>query len=950
MDDPEPHSEAAARPAPEAGSRALWDAFISYSHRADTDLAPALRDALHKLAKPWHHKRAMRVFLDEASLSADPTLWTPIARAIDSSSGFVVLLSPDAAASVWVNREIQRWVDRCGSDRLFPVLTRGELVWSERLGDFDPEASSALPEALRGVFAEEPRHIDLRWADGRSGLTLNDLEFRDAVADLAAPLRNMAKDELIGSDLEEHQRAIRLARTAIVVLSVLLVAALVAAVFARRNAVRADARRIDAQAARLRLESLRSSNRPDAGFLLAAEAYRLRPDANAATAVITAVQRTPDLRTYVRVHSSRIVAVGVTQDSRSVVSLDQAGLLVSTDVATGTTLAKATVERKGGAIAANKDHVIVTGLALGQLRDARTLEVERTWAAGASEIFSAVAFLDDGRAAFARQDGSVATAQPGDDAQLRWIPSAQTTTYALAASAGSTVVTAGLDARGEYTVDALSLESPAVPLWRAPVALQPTSLGLTADRSLVIVGTTRGAYIVLDAKSGKPQGNPSSIGASAIRAVASSRSLDQYQLVATDAGELRYIDATKLANYPGELVHNGAVTALAWSGSGIAASGGADGVVTILNTGPNRAPGATDLGLAARAIATTSDGARSLAIVGDEIVELTSGNTADRGTVDAARPAAIDDAAVVPKAGPATSPARSTERDTRRTIARITDALSVAATADGAVVGDEHGTIHLLTSASGARGRSAAITGSVGSDTPLVAVDAVADGRIVSLTSSQLLQVWRVRNGALVVERTLSDRASAFGVQGGEGPAIAYFDIDSGLVVADLDGTEITRIPSDYPASVAVAIDPSGRTAVSADASILHVWDLTDAVEKGTPIDAQGDVRAVRFVDGGRNVVMVDSQSSVKLVDVRTRSSRGRLADEDGLPFVAFSATDTSDAVVVSSSSGGVLRAVRRTFDPAQLIADGCALFGRPFNDGERTLFDLGKGDGPCAA
>ena len=38
------------------------------------------------------------------------------------------------------------------------------------------ERSSALPEALRGVFTEEPRHIDVRWADGRLGLTLNDLE------------------------------------------------------------------------------------------------------------------------------------------------------------------------------------------------------------------------------------------------------------------------------------------------------------------------------------------------------------------------------------------------------------------------------------------------------------------------------------------------------------------------------------------------------------------------------------------------------------------------------------------------------------------------------------------------------------------------------------------------------------------------------------------------------
>ena len=36
------------------------DAFISYSHVADGDLAPALRRGLHQLGKPWYRTRAAK--------------------------------------------------------------------------------------------------------------------------------------------------------------------------------------------------------------------------------------------------------------------------------------------------------------------------------------------------------------------------------------------------------------------------------------------------------------------------------------------------------------------------------------------------------------------------------------------------------------------------------------------------------------------------------------------------------------------------------------------------------------------------------------------------------------------------------------------------------------------------------------------------------------------------
>jgi len=48
-----------------------YKAFMSYSHAADGNLAPALQSALYQFAKPWYRRRAMKVFRDETSMAAN---------------------------------------------------------------------------------------------------------------------------------------------------------------------------------------------------------------------------------------------------------------------------------------------------------------------------------------------------------------------------------------------------------------------------------------------------------------------------------------------------------------------------------------------------------------------------------------------------------------------------------------------------------------------------------------------------------------------------------------------------------------------------------------------------------------------------------------------------------------------------------------------------------------
>ena len=219
-----------------------YDGFISYSHAADDLLAPRLQAGLQRFAKPWWKRRALRVFRDESSLAANPHLWSSIVEALDSSGWFVLLLSEDAARSEWVGKEIEHWVANHDVSRILPVVTDGEFGWAD--GDV---VGSSVPQALQGVFVEEPRWVDLRWARTDEHLDLSNPLFSDAVADIASALRGIPKDELASEEVRQHRRTIRTAWAAGVVVVLLGIAATVGAVVAVGQSNEAQDQRDEAQ-------------------------------------------------------------------------------------------------------------------------------------------------------------------------------------------------------------------------------------------------------------------------------------------------------------------------------------------------------------------------------------------------------------------------------------------------------------------------------------------------------------------------------------------------------------------------------------------------------------------------------------------------------------------------------------------------------------------------------
>jgi WD40 repeat protein len=301
-----------------------YDAFISYSHAVDGRLAPALQSALQRFAKPWNRIRALRVFRDDASLSANPALWASIEQALMRARWFILLASPRSATSEWVRREVDWWLEHKGPDKLLIVLTEGELEWDAgRLSD-----SAALPERLRAELTDEPRFIDLRWARARDQLSLRDPRFREAVADLAAPVHERPKEEMIGEEVRQHRRTVRLARGGVATLAVLALLAAIAAVLAIRgqSEARSERDRAERQARLATARQLASQaggalreDDLDVALLLAAQSFRMQPTSEGRDALLESFARVPRVQTML--HAPPATQRAISGDGRTVALL-----------------------------------------------------------------------------------------------------------------------------------------------------------------------------------------------------------------------------------------------------------------------------------------------------------------------------------------------------------------------------------------------------------------------------------------------------------------------------------------------------------------------------------------------------------------------------------------------------------------------------------------------------
>ena len=274
-----------------------YNAFISYSHTTDGTLAAALQSALHAFAKPWYKLRALHIFRDQTNLAVNPALWSSIRDALDQSSFFILLASPEAAASPWVAKEAEYWIGKNGPSHVLIVLTGGTLRWDHASASFTAEHTTALPASLLRAFPEEPLFLDVLWArDGATPLRLREPRFHEAVLQLAATLHNRSKDELDSTDIRNQRRTRLLAASG-------LIAILLALLFGFRQTRVSHEESRQNLAARLAANSVKvltdSRDRVPEAALLAIESTRINPSFEGNSALRAAVSLLPaDAQSY----------------------------------------------------------------------------------------------------------------------------------------------------------------------------------------------------------------------------------------------------------------------------------------------------------------------------------------------------------------------------------------------------------------------------------------------------------------------------------------------------------------------------------------------------------------------------------------------------------------------------------------------------------------------------
>jgi WD40 repeat protein len=212
----------AGDPASEVGPR--FKAFISYRHvQPDQDYAKRLQSDLegYRVPEPMvraHRmpKRLGRVFRDEDELAASPNLTATIEEALRASDYLIVVCSPRAAASRWVDAEVEFFRKLGRADRILTLLIEGEPsdAFPPGLRDIRP-GPRAADEISLGE-SPEPLAADVRPVRGGS----KGWRRRIAKLRIAAALLGCRFDDLRQREQERRQRRTAVAAGVVAVIAV----------------------------------------------------------------------------------------------------------------------------------------------------------------------------------------------------------------------------------------------------------------------------------------------------------------------------------------------------------------------------------------------------------------------------------------------------------------------------------------------------------------------------------------------------------------------------------------------------------------------------------------------------------------------------------------------------------------------------------------------------------
>ena len=197
-----------------------FKAFISYKHNVVSDFVKRFEYALKQYGKPVL-SAPIRIFRDENHLRPGVNLPQLIRSALEDSEFLILLASPEAAASDWVKEELDIWCSTLErTESLIIVLTAGKISTDPetKLINWDASDTDALPFQLRHHLRKVPLYVDMTWATAEESFDLSNAEFKVAINAVVARLRGCDPNDMLGIEVIQHRRNIRLRNIAITLL------------------------------------------------------------------------------------------------------------------------------------------------------------------------------------------------------------------------------------------------------------------------------------------------------------------------------------------------------------------------------------------------------------------------------------------------------------------------------------------------------------------------------------------------------------------------------------------------------------------------------------------------------------------------------------------------------------------------------------------------------------
>ena len=323
------------------GPRFTYKAFVSYKHGTSAAFAADLESALKEYAKPLLTP-PIRIFRDEKYIVPDVDLPKLIKDSLGDSEFLLLLASPDAARSPWVRDELHHW---CGelkrTTHLIVLLLEGCIAVDSSTKAIDWSRTDALPPLLSNYLTAVPFYLDFTQGDYPPGTGLRHPAFRDAVNRIMARFRGVSLNDMVGIEVRQHRKNLRLRTGAICVIAALGIAALAASIIARGQ-------RNDAVSRLLASQALLPEARIDAAMLTAVAAYETSATREAAGALQTLANNLHDVE-RVFAADEPLLAGALDASASHLAVAGRRGTLAVWDLKTGATTFEGQFETAGPA-------------------------------------------------------------------------------------------------------------------------------------------------------------------------------------------------------------------------------------------------------------------------------------------------------------------------------------------------------------------------------------------------------------------------------------------------------------------------------------------------------------------------------------------------------------------------------------------------------------------------